>query len=102
MQIITDNEIIVQKGDNTEEYLNAGGKWKDKAKGLVGSGKVKGLLDLFGAGSTGNTGANVPSPLPAPKPVKKGMSTGAKVGIGAGILLLGVGIWYFGFHKKGK
>ncbi len=104
MKILTENAIIVQKGNNldTEDYYNANGKIKDKLKGLVGSGKVQGVLAALGnTGSTGNVG-NVVSPSPAPKPAKKGMSTGVKVGIGAGILLLGVGIWYFGFHKKGK
>lgn len=98
MKVITDKKIIVQKGHNAE-YSNAGGdKLKDKAKGLVGSGKVKGLLDLFG-GSTGNTGGTYtpPAPTPAAKPK---MKTGTKVLIGVGSALVIGAIIYFVTRKK--
>lgn len=102
MKVITDNPIIVQKnGQNTDEYSNAkGDKLKDKAKGLVGSGKVKGLLDLFGTGSTGNTGVNSPTPAPTPS-AKPKMKTGAKVLIGVGAaLIIGAAIYFVTRKKK--
>mgnify|MGYP001591576902 CR=1 FL=1 len=101
MKIITDNEVIVQgEGD----YSDANdGKLKGKAKDLVGSGKVKGLLDLFGGGNTGNTGAGYTQPDPTPLPVtKKKMSTTTKVLIGVGALALVGGIIYLVTRKKGK
>lgn len=100
MKVITENEIIVLKDGTSykEQFSPATGKGvKDKLKGLVGSGKVQGVLAALGNGQNSAPATTVTM---APPPEKKGMSTGVKIGIGAGVLLVGVGIWYFGFHKK--
>jgi hypothetical protein len=102
MKIITENDVIIQGGENGK-YSNAFG---DKIKGLVGSGKVKGFLEkLSGGGAGGSTPSDTiasgeMNSAPLTKPAKKGMSTGAKVGIAVGAILVITGIWYFGFHKK--
>ncbi len=101
MKVLTDNEIIVQKGPGGDQYYNAGGKIKDKLKGLVGSGKVQGVLAALGGGNNGQGGVVAPT-APEPKPSKpKGMSTGMKVGIGLGVAAL-VGIIIYVVVKKKK
>jgi hypothetical protein len=105
MKVITENEIIVKKGDNMGDRFwspATGSKKKgsliDKAKGLIGSGKVQGVLAALNQGQGGmNTSV---APIAPPEPEKKGMSTGAKIGIGVGIAAVIGAIIYF--VKKGK
>lgn len=100
MKVITENEIIILKDGESykEQFSPAAGKGvKDKLKGLVGSGKVQNVLAALGGGQ-GNPAPTTVTMTPPPE--KKGMSTSAKIGIAAGVLLLGAGIWYFGFKKK--
>ncbi len=104
MKIITDgNEIIFKgSGDSTEDYYNAKGSIMDKikkgSKGLVGSGKVQGVLAALSGGNNGQ-GGNVVS-TPAPEPEKPKMSMGVKIGIGVGVLALIGGIIYLVKRNK--
>lgn len=110
MRIITENEIVVQKGPNSPGMYSAatgkkkkiGGGIVDKAKGLVGSGKVQGALALFGNSNSAGQPSQIDT-LPPPEPAKKGWSTGAKIGVGLGAAtVLGL-IFYFATRpKKGK
>jgi len=68
-----------------------------KAKGLVGSGKVSGIL----AALNPQGGAPMTQPLPPPPPAKTPMSTGMKVGIAVGIAAV-VGIIIYVVVKKKK
>ncbi len=108
MKIITENEILVERQGTNMDYFYSpasGSKKKkgslmDKAKGLVGSGKVQGVLAALG-----NNNAPAPTTVevgPPPAPAKKKMSTGVKIGIGVGAALLLGAAYYFLVHKKGK
>ena len=99
MKVITENDIIIQKGDNMSNIYSAvnGGKLKDKAKALVGSGKVAGVLAALSGGNNGQ-GGNTPAPAPIPE--KKKMSIGVKIAIGVGALALIGGIIYLVKKKK--
>lgn len=108
MRVITENDIIVQKGTRTEGFYSAanGKKNRDiagKAKNFVQSGGVQNLLDSLQGGRNQPGPVNVsPAPAPAPAPTKKGLSTGAKIGIAVGVVaILGIG-YYLYTKKKGK
>jgi len=105
MRILTENELIIQKGGrNADNYWSANGSKKkgkglaDKAKGLVGSGKVQGVLAAL---STPQNSGPIDTSY-TPEGVKGGMSIGAKIGIGVGVaLVIGVGIYFLTKPKGG-
>lgn len=106
MKVITENEIIVQKGTNMDQIYSPANGWdklKEKAKGLVGSGKVSGALNALQGGGTSPGITNTPPPPPPPPALKKPkMSNGAKIGIAvAAVAIIGVGIYLFVKKKKG-
>ncbi len=120
MKVITENEIIIKKvgnglyssaiGPSTQPDTSKGGGFLDKAKDLIGSGKVKGTVDSAKglAGSLGigkgksKPGARLPEvQVTDNTPAKKApMSTGMKIGIGLGIVAVLGGIYYFVTKKK--
>ena len=112
MKILTENPIVVIKegmplkgvySSAEGDYSEAGGlkkavkKGAQGAKGLVGSGKVSGIL----AALNPQGGAPTTQPLPPPPPAKTPMSTGMKVGIAVGIAAV-VGIIIYVVVKKKK
>ena len=102
MKIITENQILVEGKDSRSGDDYSSFNWdglKDKAKGLVGSGKVTGVLGAL-SGNTGNANVGGGSPLPPPPPAKKKMTTTVKVLIAVGGLALIGGIIYFIKKKK--
>lgn len=108
MRVITENDIIVQKGARVEGFWSAasgkkkGGGLGAKAKDFVKGGGVQNLLDSLQGGRTQPSNVDVaPTPPPSP-PKKKGLSTGAKIGIAVGVVaILGIG-YYLYTKKKGK
>ena len=104
MKIISASQPIIE---NVSEYSNAnGGMFKnllDKGKGLVGSGKVKGLADKLGLGG-GETNQTQAITTPIKKP-KKGMSKNLKIGliVGGSVIALGlIGFLIYKSKNKGK
>ncbi len=103
MRIITENQIIVQKdGANMDQFWSpADGKLKGKIKGLVGSGKVQGVLAALGNNNKDTSSSPSVSPTgPSPTPSKPKMSTTKKVLIGVGIVAFLGAAYYFLVHKK--
>lgn len=84
MRIISVNKPIV------DEYSNFNFKnLKEKAQGLVGSGKISGLANTF---LNKNQNQPVQKEEPIQMPKQKGMSKGLKTGliIGGSLLLVGL------------
>jgi hypothetical protein len=106
MKIISASQPIIE---NVNEYSNAnGGMFKnllDKGKGLVGSGKVKGLADKLGlGGASGATSQTQAITTPIKKP-KKGMNKNLKIGliVGGSVIALGlIGFLIYKSKNKGK
>lgn len=100
-KVISDNFTT-----NTMNYSSAEGDKMDfqallqKGKELIGSGKVKSVIDTIkGLGIGKNRTQPMPPPPPLP-PEPKGLSTGAKIGIAVGgVAVLGLVI-YLATKKK--
>ncbi len=108
MKVITENDIIVQKGSRTDGFWSAangkkkGGNFGAKAKDFVKSGGVQNLLDSLQGGRGQSAPSEVsPTSAPAPTPAKKGMKTGTKIGIAVGVVAI-LGIAYYMYQKKGE
>jgi hypothetical protein len=91
---------------NTMNYSSAAGDMDfsnllEKGKALIGSGKIKSVIDTVkGLGIGKNKGKPMPPPPPPPPPPPKGLSTGAKIGIAVGgVAVLGL-IIYLVTKKK--
>ncbi len=102
MKVITENEILVTRNAATLPafWSSADGKLAAKAKGLIGSGKVSGILDTLKGGSNMQP-ISSPPPPPTP-PAKKGMKPALKWGliIGGGIVLIIGGVLLYKKIKK--
>jgi hypothetical protein len=86
MKIISSNKPIVENYSNFDFK-----KLKEKANGLVGSGKVKGFVGNLVNKQQGNQMQQQAAPITLP-PKEKGMSKNLKIGLIVGGSLLGIGL----------
>ena len=108
MKIITENDILVQNPNRNMDWFwspasgkKKGGGLMDKAKGLVGSGKVQGVLAALSNNQGGSQNIQPIQSAPLP-PEKKGLSKSAKWGIGIGIGVVVLVGGYLLYKKYGK